>query len=78
MKAVLTAEGIHADRTIAHRIDLRVDVLPGRQRLQGALSQDRTLTVPLPDGRAWTIEETDRLLGDSLQDMAGRSGFDLL
>jgi len=28
VKAVLTDEGIHADRNVAHRIDLTVDLLP--------------------------------------------------
>ncbi|AWN54202.1 HEPN domain-containing protein [Methylobacterium sp. 17Sr1-1] len=34
VKAVLTAEGIHASRTVAHRIDLMVDLLPDANALR--------------------------------------------
>ncbi len=58
VKAVLTAEGIHANRSVAHRIDLMVDLLPDSnafkarfRKIEHLASFATSYRYPTPAGR---------------------------
>ncbi|MET7245805.1 HEPN domain-containing protein [Methylobacterium sp. EM32] len=90
VKAVLTAEGIHANRNVAHRIDLMVDLLPDAngfkprfRKIEGLTSYATSYRYPTPTGRVPTAPSPDKLArlidetGDLLRDVADRFGIDL-
>lgn len=67
VKAVLTAEGIHADRSVAHRIDLMVDLLPDAnsfkarfRRIERLASYATSYRYPTPAGRIPPIPPAKR------------------
>lgn len=68
VKAVLTAEGIHADRNIAHRIDMMVDLLPDANWLKPRFRKIERLAAyatsyryPTPTGRVPAAPSPDEL-----------------
>ena len=90
VKAVLTAEGIHADRSIAHRIDLMVDLLPDATPFKPRLRRIESLSAyatsyryPTPTGRVPGLpspDEITRMIDDTdglLQKVSRRFGVDL-
>lgn len=90
VKAVLTDEGIHADRNVAHRIDLMVDLLPDanafKARFRGIerlASYATSYRYPTPAGRVPAVPSPNELAwmidetDGLLQDVAGRFGIDL-
>lgn len=57
-KALLTSEGIHAERPISHRLDLLIDLLPDENPFKATLRPLELLTAyatafryPTPGGR---------------------------
>lgn len=90
VKAVLTAEGIHAHRNVAHRIDLMVDLLPDAnaykvrfRKIERLASYATSYRYPTPTGRVPATPSPDELASlidetDSLlRDVADRLGIDL-
>ena len=91
VKAVLTHEGIHANRNVAHRIDLMVDLLPDAnaftarfRKIERLASYATSYRYPTPTGRVPTAPSSDELASlidetDSLlRDVADRFGLDLV
>lgn len=90
VKAVLTAEGIHVHRNVAHRIDLMVDLLPDAnaykarfRKIEHLASYATSYRYPTPTGRVPAAPSPDELASlidetDSLlRDVADRFGIDL-
>jgi HEPN domain-containing protein len=90
VKAMLTAEGIHADRNIAHRVDLMVDLLPDTdafkarfRRIERLASYATSYRYPTPAGRVPVAPSPTELAwlmdetGDLLRDVAARFNIDL-
>lgn len=90
VKAVLTAEGIHADRGIAHRIDLMVDVLPDTnafktrfRKIERLASYATSYRYPNPAGRVPGAPSPDDLAwlidetDNLLHDVAAKFGVGL-